>query len=234
MPAFIDNKVFEKGECEIPKWLKKFWISALGGLRKKTPKIERLSSCFAQDSIYNISNGAIKPTKHITLGIGMKSITGNKKVINVLNRLGYCLSYTKISEMETSAAYSRTSKKRLTPSGIECTPTLSSGVAWNNFDRFVETSSGKNTLHDTVGIICQDIPTDLNIENINQDNEPMQMQPQNISSVVASGRKRRSFEHENMDELRPAKMRRPEFSQSTLENVEVAETPPNLFVFQHI
>jgi len=30
---------------------------------------------------------------------------------------------------------------------------LSTGVAFVNFDRFVETSSGKDTLHDTVGIL---------------------------------------------------------------------------------
>ena len=29
------------------------------------------------------------------------------------------------------------------------------GVAWDNFDRFVETKSGKHTLHDTVGIAYQ-------------------------------------------------------------------------------
>ena len=29
------------------------------------------------------------------------------------------------------------------------------GVAWNNFERFVKTKSGKDTLHDTVGIACQ-------------------------------------------------------------------------------
>ena len=29
------------------------------------------------------------------------------------------------------------------------------GVAWDNFDRFVETKSGKDTLHDTVGVAYQ-------------------------------------------------------------------------------
>ncbi|GFW80338.1 uncharacterized protein TNCV_2944711 [Trichonephila clavipes] len=31
------------------------------------------------------------------------------------------------------------------------------GVAYDNFDRFVETTNGKDTLHDTVGIIYQNI-----------------------------------------------------------------------------
>ena len=32
---------------------------------------------------------------------------------------------------------------------------LATGVAFDNFDRFVETLSGKDTLHDTVGIAYQ-------------------------------------------------------------------------------
>jgi len=35
---------------------------------------------------------------------------------------------------------------------------MPTGVAFDNFDRFVETSSGKDTLHDTVGIIYQNDP----------------------------------------------------------------------------
>lgn len=34
---------------------------------------------------------------------------------------------------------------------------MRTNVAFDNFDRFVETSSGKNTLHDTVGIVYQNV-----------------------------------------------------------------------------
>ena len=36
-------------------------------------------------------------------------------------------------------------------------PELGTGVAFDNFNRFVETLSGKDTLHDTVGIVYQTI-----------------------------------------------------------------------------
>ena len=39
----------------------------------------------------------------------------------------------------------------------EIIPFLSTGVAFDNFDRYVETMSGKDTLHDTVGIAYQDV-----------------------------------------------------------------------------
>ena len=46
---------------------------------------------------------------------------------------------------------------RATPYGMKLDPNLTSGVAWDNYDRFVFTLNGKNTLHDTVGIAYQDI-----------------------------------------------------------------------------
>ena len=98
----------------------------------------------------------------------MKSITGSKKAIEILNREGYCISYSSILELETTAAYSCAPKKQLCPSGIHETSSLASGVAWNNFDRYVETSSGKNTLHDTVAIMYQDIDENPTSESENQ------------------------------------------------------------------
>lgn len=55
-------------------------------------------------------------------------------------------------------------------------PDLNTGVAFDSYDRFTETLSGKDTLHNAVGIIYQDIvrnenrmtvisPTAGNIEN---------------------------------------------------------------------
>ena len=43
---------------------------------------------------------------------------------------------------------------------METTPEFNTGIAWDKFDRFVETKSGKDTLHDTVGIAyqTQDVP----------------------------------------------------------------------------
>ena len=38
---------------------------------------------------------------------------------------------------------------------MKTTPEFNTGIAWDNFDRFVETKSGKDTLHDTVGIAYQ-------------------------------------------------------------------------------
>jgi hypothetical protein len=65
------------------------------------------------------------------------------------------------------------------PEGIIPTNNLSTGLAYNNFDRFVDTATGKDALHDTVGIIFQNIVdgpqtirgTDVLAEDLDE-NEP--------------------------------------------------------------
>ena len=56
-------------------------------------------------------------------------------------------------------------------------PCRGTSVAWDNFERFVETITVKETLHDTVGITCQTIT----------DEEPIDQEPgndENLSSEV--------------------------------------------------
>lgn len=59
------------------------------------------------------------------------------------------------------------------PEDIIRSPNLCTGLAFNNFDRFVDTHSGKYTPHDTVSIIFQNIDEsasdERNFANNNQD-----------------------------------------------------------------
>lgn len=231
---FIDSEVLNKGECDIPKWLNIFWTTALSGVGKEScDRVRRLSSCYSQDSIYSITRGYIKPKKHILLGMTVKSLTGSKKVVEILSRQGYCITYPSILELETSAAYSCTSNNQLCPTSILRTSILSCGVAWDNYDRFVETSSGKNTLHDTVGILYQNIPTEeeLNIIERNRNNASTVFE-QNLSINVRdfSGRRKRSFEDDSFEHLQSTKQRRPEFWHSSS---SLPEDIQNSDKFQH-
>ena len=87
------------------------------------------------------------------LGMAMKSLTGSRKVIDILNSYGYSVSM--VEEMETELTFAAANKEQLTPSGMVIAANLSTSVVFDNFDRFVETLSGKDTLHDTVGIAYQ-------------------------------------------------------------------------------
>ena len=57
-----------------------------------------------------------------------------------------------VEEMETELIFEAANKEQLTPTGMVIAANLSTGIVFDNFDRFVETLSGKDTLHDTVGI----------------------------------------------------------------------------------
>ena len=101
--------------------------------------------------MYAATSGDAKPAKH-HLGLVLKSLTGSKLVIELLNRLGHCSSYNVIEGIETELTFSANAPRQLTPHGMKLSKDLGLGVAFDNFDRFVETSSGMNNLHDTVGI----------------------------------------------------------------------------------
>ncbi|XP_028982536.1 uncharacterized protein LOC114841645, partial [Diachasma alloeum] len=107
------------------------------------------------DVIYAVSNGQVKPSKHMSLGITLKSLTNSRKIISIVNKYGHCCSYNVLEGLETELTYAATETAQVCPPGVSLVPHLSTGVAYDNFDRFVETPNGKDTLHDTVGIIFQ-------------------------------------------------------------------------------
>lgn len=86
-------------------------------------------------------------------------------------------------------------KSTLCPEAIKKLPNLSTGVAFD-FHRYVETKSGKDTLHDTVGIIYQNIDPNILVEP----------EIENLPSVSGQEtsdsrkRKRRTFGEINIEE----------------------------------
>ena len=106
-----------------------------------------------------------------------------------MNRYGQCISYTTAEEIETELTFNASEPSRLLPGGMHRRSDLHTGVAYDNFDLFVETLTGKNTLHDTVGIVTQDIPENdnelFNFVNEHEEDEEID---------VVTSRRRRTFE----------------------------------------
>ena len=96
------------------------------------------------------------PSTQIQLGLTLKSMTGSKKLITLMNRMGHSISYNTADELETELTFTATKNKNLLPADLLAKSYLRTGVAFDNYNRFVETVDGKNTLHDTVGIVYQD------------------------------------------------------------------------------
>ena len=118
--------------------------------------------------IFGVTNGQVKPAKHLNLGILLKSMTSSRKILDIMNRIGHSCSYNVIEEIETEAAIFSTAATQTCPEDIITSPHLCIGLAFHNFDRFVDTSSGKDTLHDTFGIIYQNI-VDIPVEDETND-----------------------------------------------------------------
>lgn len=119
LPNEVETKDLVAGECDIPEILKTFFKTVLGGFnhqRSRAVNLDLRSETLCSDLIYATTRGRIKPAKQIELGIALKSLTNSKKVLNIINKLGHCISYSVIEELETEAAYTSFAKSSLCPS----------------------------------------------------------------------------------------------------------------------
>lgn len=82
------------------------------------------------------------------MGMAVKSMTGNRTFIEMHNRQGHSISYRAIEELEISFREAILNMEEICPEG-----TLP-GLAFDCFIELPETSSGSDTLHDTIGILC--------------------------------------------------------------------------------
>uniref|UniRef100_UPI00358F9BFB uncharacterized protein isoform X2 n=1 Tax=Myxine glutinosa TaxID=7769 RepID=UPI00358F9BFB len=134
--------------------------------------IKRCIDSTSQDALFVVQRGRAKPAKHVTLGMAIRSVTGSKKLVQVLNRFGHCLNYSCLEELETATAEAIQERKDACPENT--LPGLPTGLAFDNFDEMTQTLSGSNTLHDTMGILYQNLPGDrTSIQQINESTTPV-------------------------------------------------------------
>ncbi|CAH1108436.1 unnamed protein product [Psylliodes chrysocephalus] len=74
----------------------------------------------------------------------LKSLTSSRKVVEIINRYGHCCSYHVAKELETETTYASSQRSATCPEGIIRTKGLHTGLAFDNFDGFVDTSSAEN------------------------------------------------------------------------------------------
>ena len=56
----------------------------------------RLIESYASDCIHRVSNGEVLIAKHFLLALGLHSITGQEKPVQIANRLGHNMIYVMI------------------------------------------------------------------------------------------------------------------------------------------
>ena len=92
-----------KGKVQVPSNVSLFFKYLIAGPDsrrwKQTMKQKRISS-ICQDTVYAVTSGLKKPWKHLTVGLELNSLTGSRKVVEMMRRLGYCASYNTTKEIE--------------------------------------------------------------------------------------------------------------------------------------
>lgn len=116
---------------------------------------------------------------------------------------------------------------------------MNTGVAFDNFDGFVETLNGKDTLHDTVGTIFQDIvqnPNPVSVESsspyVNENSSIDEIVHSSFSKFSITTAKTRKRERRALDEvtfeMRPFTKKLKITTWSQLDISELNKAPDNL------
>ena len=79
--------------------------------------------------------------------MGLKSITGSRKVQEVINHFDHSIGYHTAEEYETQIAEQIIERKQVLPDGLQPKKGLSTNSAWDNYD--------ESMYHDTQGIVIQ-------------------------------------------------------------------------------
>ena len=67
-------------------------------------RVERWINSLCSDVMFMFSRGKFLSLKHVSLGLGMHSITGKKEPIVTLHKLGHSISYDQVARIETAQA----------------------------------------------------------------------------------------------------------------------------------
>ena len=149
LPNPITLEVILEGQCtNIPAELLEFYrIMYTGTKDEVSERTERYIESSAEDDIYKAISGKLKPSKRILLEMGLKSITGSRKVQEVVNHFGHSIGYHTAEEYVTQLATKIIEKKQVLPDGLEASKGLSMNSAWDNYNESV--------YHNTQGIVIQ-------------------------------------------------------------------------------
>ena len=168
------DKSYEYLENNIPESWDLFFKNLFSSYNKSGHQKRKALTIF-QIACYNINNGTIKTPLHISIGQTVHEISRSKQLIQILNRLGICMSYDEIERQNCSL-----SLRTIHMSGNENVPLPPSIVPGNlvqaaidNFDHEEGTPSRIGGSHDTIMVVFQN--------NQHQEKNAMQKSDFNIN-----------------------------------------------------
>jgi hypothetical protein len=121
---------------------------------------QRLVESYAADLVHGVTRGKVMTAKHFLIGLGLHSITGQKKPIQLLNRLGHSIDYNMVCEIETAHAQAN-QKISETHGTLPLSPATDEHAVltffWaDNFDMNLETQTGHGAINSTHMIAFQE------------------------------------------------------------------------------
>ena len=115
LPDTLTAEALAEGQADTPRQLLEFFKMIYSGSDTPTEHIARQAQSTCDDVMYVTSRGRTKPGKHLCLGLGLKSLTGSRRVIEILNRFGHCIGYHMVESIETELATVITERNHATP-----------------------------------------------------------------------------------------------------------------------
>ena len=104
-----------------------------------------------QDIVYLWSKGRIQTPKSLALGMTVRHLTSNKRVIELLYNFGHTISFHKLLRFETALA----ARQQALTIPASFSAGVWSAVTWDNIDFSNETISGSGSVHYVNGILMQ-------------------------------------------------------------------------------
>ena len=217
-----------------PQQLIDFFTVLFCGTEEPNDRIARQIQSVCDDVMYITSRGRIQSSKHLCMGLGLKSLTGNRQVIDIMNRFGHSIGYHTTERLETELASVITDKQQATPDGMRLQSGLCTGIAWDNYDENSETLSGGGTLHDTVGFCYQNLTTDTADIHVNKAPVSRTAKPKRSllekETVLEPYRKKpkiKTFQYQEKDIPRPLEMTKFELRDILwMINIALGQTTP--------
>ena len=114
LPEHLKVEDIFKGEVEVPDLVQNFFKYLIGDPDSRKWDLEsrkRRIKSISQDVVFSTTSGIEKPSKHLQLGLAIKSLSGTRK----LERMGYSVSYSSVEELEPELTFEGNKNSKETP-----------------------------------------------------------------------------------------------------------------------
>ena len=111
--------------------------------------------------MFGVTRGKVIQRKHFLLALGLHNLTRSRKIIDIVNKLGHCISYSLTCEVETAQAESAL-KSSQDSSILPLMPSVYGETVFthfwvDNFDLKIEKTSGSGSVNTTHLMAFQEI-----------------------------------------------------------------------------